>query len=64
MLVFSKYKYNVKTCMNTISPLYQIMNFYVILKATYIKWDPYLFFSAGKMYDNLGYQEKSSIECP
>jgi len=29
MQVFSKYKYNVKTCMYTISPLYQIINFNV-----------------------------------
>jgi len=29
MLVFVKYKYNVKTCMYTISPLYQIINFNV-----------------------------------
>jgi len=30
MLVFLKYKYNVKTCMHTISTLYQIINFTVI----------------------------------
>jgi len=29
MQVFSKYKYNVKACMYTISPLYQIFNFNV-----------------------------------
>jgi len=29
MLVFLKYKYNVKTCMYTISPLYQLINFNV-----------------------------------
>jgi len=42
MLVFFKYKYNVKTCMYTISPLYQIINFNVstwYLKPLNIKWD-------------------------
>jgi len=37
MRVFFKYKYNVKTCMYTISPLYQIINFNIstwYLKAT------------------------------
>jgi len=29
MQVFFKYKYNIKTCMYTISPLYQIINFNV-----------------------------------
>jgi len=29
MQVFSKYKYNVKTCMYTISPMYQSSNFNV-----------------------------------
>jgi len=29
MHVFSKYKYNVKTCMYTISPMYQSSNFKV-----------------------------------
>jgi len=42
MLVFFKYKYNVKTCMYTISPLNQIINFNVstwYLKPLNIKWD-------------------------
>jgi len=42
MLVFFKYKYNVKTCMYTTSPLYQIINFNVstwYLKPLNIKWD-------------------------
>jgi len=42
MQVFSKYKYNVKTCMYTIIPLYQIINFNVndkYLKPLNIKWD-------------------------
>jgi len=41
-MVFFKYKYNVNTCMYTISPLYQIINFNVstwYLKPLNIKCD-------------------------
>jgi len=42
MLVFLKYKYNVKTCMYTINPLYQMIRFNVstwYLKPLNIKWE-------------------------
>jgi len=45
MQVFSKYKYNVKTCMYTISPSYKIINFkckYIVLKATLCDFYPHL----------------------
>jgi len=38
MQIFSKYKYNVKTCMYTISSLYQISNFNVTLYIEHFKY--------------------------